>query len=374
MTQTSTTNQTNSPNSPNPKGPWIHRFSINLFTIIFAILVFWTLGFFVEDIESIEGPDYATIESQHVDPKLLEHTHTNTTKIAMLTNKIAQKHETMRLIADGSRNLQKTISQLTELKRLSIQKSITPSDKDQTNLANSLTQFLDNQKLYQRHNTELSQLIDQKRQLESQQANIRKLIKQQQIPAQQEFDQASTQHYMYLAYLQLLILLPLLLVGAFLVIKYRASIYFPFFLGYGGAILLKISLVIHEYFPARYVKYILIFGLLLAVSKLLVYFIQVVASPKAHWLIRQYMDAYQRFLCPVCEYPIRTGPRKFLFWTRRTVNKLVLSNTSGEDSPYTCPACGTKLLETCNKCQGIRHSLLPYCQHCNAKIVVTGME
>ncbi|KOR30586.1 hypothetical protein TI05_13710, partial [Achromatium sp. WMS3] len=61
MTQTSTTNQTNSPNSPNPKGPWIHRFSINLFTIIFAILVFWTLGFFVEDIESIEGPDYATI-------------------------------------------------------------------------------------------------------------------------------------------------------------------------------------------------------------------------------------------------------------------------------------------------------------------------
>ncbi|MGJ8686286.1 MAG: hypothetical protein ACSHWQ_02320, partial [Spongiibacteraceae bacterium] len=55
------------------------------------------------------------------------------------------------------------------------------------------------------------------------------------------------------------------------------------------------------------------------------------------------------------------------YWTRRTVNKLVLSQQQAEDEPYCCPACGTGLLESCGDCGKMRHSLLPYCQHCNVE-------
>ncbi len=54
-----------------PKGPWIHRSSIRLFTVILAILVFWVLGFLVKDIRSIQGPQYDEIEKKHVDQQLV---------------------------------------------------------------------------------------------------------------------------------------------------------------------------------------------------------------------------------------------------------------------------------------------------------------
>ena len=54
-----------------PKGPWVHRFLIRLFTAIFAVLVYWVLGFLVKDIQSIAGPQYDVIEKAHVDQKLV---------------------------------------------------------------------------------------------------------------------------------------------------------------------------------------------------------------------------------------------------------------------------------------------------------------
>ncbi len=109
--------------------------------------------------------------------------------------------------------------------------------------------------------------------------------------------------------------------------------------------------MIHKYFPSRYFKYVLVLGLLIAVVRILVTVIRIVAFPKAQWLTK-HQEAYERFLCPVCEYPIRTGPRKYMFWTRRTVNKVPLSGETGEEKPYTCPSCGTPLFEECPVCGG----------------------
>ena len=53
------------------KGTWVHRFAIRLFTLVLAVLIFWVLGFFVDDIRSIRGPDYATIERKHLDKELV---------------------------------------------------------------------------------------------------------------------------------------------------------------------------------------------------------------------------------------------------------------------------------------------------------------
>ena len=108
--------------------------------------------------------------------------------------------------------------------------------------------------------------------------------------------------------------------------------------------------------------------LLAVVVRFLIHLIRTVAFPKTEWLARQYREAYERFLCPMCSYPIRTGPRKFLYWTRRTVHKVLPpGDFAGVEEPYTCPSCGTTVYETCASCQKDRHSLLAHCEHCGAK-------
>jgi len=351
-----------------PKSPWIHRFAIRLFTVILAILVYWLLGFLVEDIGSIGGPAYEKIEKRHVDQGLVEKQKVIDAGIAEADRNIQNKREEMRIVAESSQNLQRTVNQLLDLQKLAVEKGVALPEAEQGNLAASQSHFLESQKQYQALSVELSQLMMQKRQMEQEKRTNETLINEQREPARQEYWKLTEKHKLRLAFLQLLILIPLLALGAFLILKKRDSIYFPLFLGYGAATLLKVSLVIHEYFPSRYFKYVLVIGLLVAVGKVLVHFIRMAAFPKAQWLNRQYREAYERFLCPVCEYPIRTGPRKFLFWTRRTVNKAMPSGSeTPPDEPYACPSCGTALFEKCGECGQIRHALLPHCQHCNAE-------
>ena len=195
-------------------------------------------------------------------------------------------------------------------------------------------------------------------------------INKQRQPARNEYNALSRKHRQNLAFLQLAILLPILLAAVIVIIRKRSSIYFPLFLAFGAATLIKVFLVVHAYFPSKYFKYILIGGLLLVVARLLIYFIRSIAFPKTEWLVRQYREAYERFLCPVCEYPIRIGPRRFLFWTRRTVNKVVIpterADRPDQEEKYTCPSCGSELFEECSSCHKIRHSMLPHCSHCGA--------
>lgn len=357
-----------------PKGPWINRFVTRLFTVVLAVLIFWFLGFLVQDIKSIKGPQYDAIAKRHVDQSLVKRRGILEKQIADLDRKIGNRKEEQRIVGDSSQNLQQTITQLIELQKLSIQKDITLSESGQKNLAVSLNHFLENQKEYQELNTNISQLMAEKRGMEDEKRDVDHRLNQQRKPAQEEYNRLSKRHRLKLAGLQLVILLPLLVAGAILIIKKRVSIYFPLFLAFGGTTLVKVTLVMHEYFPKRYFKYIVITVLLLAVARLLIHFIKVVAFPKARWLTKQYREAYERFLCPICEYPIRTGPRKFLFWTRRTVNKIVLPKDSPNDESesYACPACGTVLFEECAACHNIRHSLLPHCQHCNAEKKIEG--
>ena len=125
----------------------------------------------------------------------------------------------------------------------------------------------------------------------------------------------------------------------------------------------------HEYFPSRYFKYIITIALIIVVVRLLVYVIRQILHPKRDALLKQYREAYERFLCPVCEYPIRTGPRKWLYWTRRTVHKVLLQPGAGAaQDAYTCPSCGNSLFRPCAACGNIRHTMLPHCEHCGAAI------
>ena len=281
------------------KGTWGIRPLIHLFTVVLGILAFWLLGFMLEDIESIKGPDYAEVEIKHVNQSLVDKAKNVNDQIHDLERTIANKHEQQQLVGDSSQNLRQTINQLIELQRLSLQKQVTLSESEKDHLSTSLKQFLEDQKSYQDLNKNLVDLTSQKNTLDSERQKLEQQLEQQRMLARTEYDKLYENHRMKLAVYQLSILIPLLLVAGYLVLKRRGNIYYPLFLACGGATLLKVALVIHEYFPSRYTKYILIVLLLLAVARILVHFIKIAAFPKLDWLLhniaRRMSDFYARF-------------------------------------------------------------------------------
>ncbi len=356
------------PTAGNSRGTGLHRFAIRVFTVVLAVLVYWLLEFIVKDIRAIPGPDFAAIEQRYLDPQQVARLADYDQELARLARTIENQLQKQRVIGDSSRNLQETISQLRELQRLSLEKSLALSEADQAALSNSLNLFLENQRKYQ----ELSQLqaetLDRQQQRVQERDSLAGELDRQRESARKEFQSQLDRHRFWLACLQLGILLPLLALAAILVVRLRGSIYFPLILACGTATLVEVALVMHEYFPKRYFKYVLVGGLLVAIGALLVHFIRTIAFPKAASLRRQYREAYERFLCPVCDYPIRSGPRRFLFWTRRTVHKVQMPAESGtQEELYVCPDCGTTLFEECPSCHKVRYSRLPHCQHCGSE-------
>jgi hypothetical protein len=49
-------------------GPWPHRLLIYCFSVLFAVLVYWLLGFIVTDIATWPGPDYPAIQNRIIEP------------------------------------------------------------------------------------------------------------------------------------------------------------------------------------------------------------------------------------------------------------------------------------------------------------------
>lgn len=354
-------------NTERAKGTWIHRFAIRFFTVALAVLFFWLIGFFLADIRTIKGPDYPTVEKTHLDARLLEKQSHLERQIAWLAGEIENLAEKQRIIGDSSRSLQQTLSQIIELQKQGLQKNVAFTEKQQVNFSDSLNLFLGNQKNYQALSQSITEKISQKQQLTTEREAVSRKIEEQRRPAREEFERLMVRHRIRLASMQLLILLPILLLAAALIVKKPGSLYAPLFMALGAASLVRVAFVIHQYFPARVFRYVLTLSLIAVVIRLLVHFIRAVAFPGLPSVAKQYREAYERFLCPVCEYPIRVGPRRFLFWTRRTVNRIVVPTGPGEEEIYTCPSCGSLVFEECPSCHKVRHALLPYCTHCGSK-------
>jgi hypothetical protein len=208
--------------------------------------------------------------------------------------------------------------------------------------------------------------------LEARQRANAERLETQRAPARQEFQRLYTRHQLKLAALKLAILVPLLALTVMLFLRHRQSPFAPAIHALGIATLLKVVLVMHEHFPRRYFKYVLIIAALLLVARILFYLLRAAAFPRRDAVLKQYREAYEHFFCPVCSFPIRRGPLRYAFWTRRSLKRLPasLETTSEPDTPYVCPACGTRLFEECASCHGVRHALLPSCVRCGAEKTV----
>lgn len=353
------------PPSKKTQGTWLHRLAVRLFTIAFAVLFYWLLGFFLDDIQSSQGVSYSDIEKQYVDKSLVEKGKELEKQISSLKRQMQSQKEKKTVLSESSANLQQTINQLLELQKLGMEKNISLSQTQEQTLASSLNLFLENQKKFQTLSEKEAELVEQVQVVSQEKTQVDQTIDKQQEPARKEFSASTSRHRIYTALYQFAILLPILLLSVAVIVKKSGSIYFPFYLSISLATALKMAWVAQEYFPEMFTKYLFILVLLMIVGWLLIHFIRAIAYPKAEWLFKQYREGYESFFCPVCEYPIRTGPRRFLFWTRRTLKKLLVPATEKQDEEaYTCPACGSTLFEECDACHKIKHALLPHCQHC----------
>ncbi|HIJ72417.1 MAG TPA: hypothetical protein HPP87_13835 [Planctomycetes bacterium] len=350
------------------KGPFWQRFFIIILSIVFGVLLFWLVGFITKDIGSLRGPEFSKVKREYVDAELLDQHTSIKERLNGIEKDIKNKRERQRILKDSSDNLQSTIDQLLSIQRQRLGKNLDLSEENQKMISDSQAIFLENQKQYQILHNEIVSLTNKKYQLEKEQVSLSKELDNQRGLARREYNKLLSKHRLKTAALKLGILLPIFLLWASLFIKKRSGAYGAIIYAGFIAVFLKVAQVSHEYFPRKYFKYIALLVIIGIVLKLLFYLLKMLTSPKKDWLIKQYQEAYDNSNCPICGKPIRIGPQRYFGGGRR--RQVVLAGRQIEASKqqiYTCPVCGTQLYDKCEKCDGIRHTLLPFCEHCGSE-------
>jgi len=361
-----------------PRGPWMHRALIYGFSLVLTLLLIWALAFVVNDIGRIPGPDYSKIEKQYVDQSLVDLVKNLEKQRVGIESQIKNQREIQELLRTSTRNSRETMTQLLEMRKQSLQQNVTPTGKEQEVLAESETRFLENQKKFQEANEKITSLSEEQRALREKLKETRDQIDSRKKPARKEYDKLKKRHAILVASLKLAVLVPLLLLTAWLVLRFKTSVYAPIARSALAASFLETAVVMHRYFPSEYFKYIAVGFSIAVVVAFLVHLIRLVSAPKKDWLLKQYKEAYRKGVCPVCAYPIeRGGLRPALPPVRRGLQVVLLGSgeTGGnKETAYVCPGCGEQLYEECDHCGEIRHSLLPHCRSCGHESRVGATE
>jgi hypothetical protein len=347
------------------KGPWVQRLGIIFLSLILGVLWFWLLGFLTKDIGSLRGPDFSKVQADYIDAELVRRQRSLKENLDVIKNNIRNKREQQAILKDSTNSLQNTINQLLSIQKQNIERNLTLSDEQQQALVESQALFLENQKQYLAMNTEIAGLTSQQHQLERELASVSGQINKQRTSARNEYNKLMSKHRLKVAALKLAVIVPIFLISAWFFIKKRSGMFGPIIYTTFIAVFIRISLVVYEYFPRRYFKYIALLVIIAVVLRLLLYLLKRIAAPQKDWILKHHQETYDKGICPICGKPIRIGPLRYAIGHKR--RGLVLAGQGGQackQELYTCPSCGTELYEKCDKCGDIRHSLLPFCEHC----------
>lgn len=347
-------------------GSWALRALVIAFSILFGLLCYWLFGFVVRDIDSLEGPNYEEYASAELDPDLSADQERLEKEIEAAELRMETTRRRQNILQDSTRSAEQTMNQLLQFQRLSIERNIAPSAKEQEALASAETQFLENQQQYSELAKQTAQINEELVRLNAEKRTVEDLRLAALEPIDADFAKLAEAHQWRLAAWKLAAIVPLVIAGAAISWRLRTSVYAPMAYAFATAAAVEVFVVMHDHFPERYFKYILIGALLAIVARALVFLLHLIARPRIESIRKQYREAYESFICPVCSHPIRRGPWKFLAWSRRTAKRVQppIASETASDAPYTCPACATVLYNKCERCGAVRESLLPACSHC----------
>ncbi len=337
---------------PPAKGPRLHRMLIGLFSVLLTLLFIWLLGFITSDIDRLPGPQWDTVEAEHLDAEHVDRVEELRNEQQMLDREITAQREIQANLQESTLSSQQTMNQLLEMHRLYLQQDITPTTEEQQAMAESQTRFLENQRLFQEANQEIAELSSRMRSLQDELNAVQAALEDQRRTAREAFDTLRRAHSWRVAAIKLGVLVPLLLAATWLVVRSRTSPYLPIAVAAFVAAFWRVGWTMHQHFPREYFKYIAIATAILVVLALLVRLIRMMVRPQPGWLLRRYREAYARRTCPVCAYEFQG------------VRGLRTPTSEQETTPYACPSCGTDLFSACSACGKIRHTLLPHCSHC----------
>ena len=352
---------------PKAKGSWGIRFFIVVLGVTLGVLFFWLLGFVEDDIGRMKWPDKQAVRRNHISADLDEQKNDMDKEVRDLKHRIDTLNEQKRNLGSSTSSLQKTINQLLSIQKESLAKDVAFPEKSIQTLRDSQSAFLDNQNKDLEFNEQIGVLIQQRQAKESLLGEVTERIRKLEQDVNTEYHEIMKRHRLKVAVLKLSFLVPVFLVVSFLFMKFRGGAYWPMVWSAFIASFLKIALVAHEYFPTNYFKYIALLVVFAIVLRILTYLIKMIVAPKKELLIKQYQQFYDKHLCPVCTKPIKAGPLRYAGWKKKTTVLAAQGAEIDRQHAYTCPSCGTNLYDKCGSCGHIRHTLLPYCEHCGAE-------
>lgn len=349
------------------KGPKGYRVLVMTLNVVLALLIYWFIGFLMDDISDQPGPDLTEIQKKYQDPVLVKQKETYNKQLEKSTGTIDELHQQQTILKTSINSYRDTMNQLLDLQKASIEKGVAFSAESQNNLQNVTTLYLDYQKQFQALNSAITKDNLEIQKIQNKVKVIDAQLAKQNEQANQEYNSEWVKHNWAMAGLQLLVLIPLLLLCAYLFKSYRHTLYKPMIMAAGIAVFFKISVVMHQYFPSYLFKYLLILALIYITTVVLISKLRMLAAPKPNWLQKQYREAYQKMECPICQCAIKPSISK-LFMTNNKYN----SSTSdyhylNEVDAYICPNCGVRLFDTCPNCSKLKYSLLSYCDCCGIK-------
>ena len=156
------------------RGTWWQRVLILIFSVVLTLLIYWLLGFVLDDIGRLPGPDWAELESARIDPALKATDKQLEESIAEVNRQIENQRRRQAMLHQSTSSSQTTLNQLLELLRLSIEQNVTLPEDQQQALAESQRLFVENQKKDQQYNDSLSSLQEELATLQEQQRKTRK--------------------------------------------------------------------------------------------------------------------------------------------------------------------------------------------------------
>jgi predicted RNA-binding Zn-ribbon protein involved in translation (DUF1610 family) len=361
-------------NNLESKGTFWQRLQSISLTLLLALLLIWFFGFLRYDVSDLEGPDRQSfidagdqVSQEQLDDLISQQ---------RLNGRELQRNRNLQKDYKASKeNARQVMEEISALHRLSIEQGLQPPEEDVLALADARSRFLSSQEKLEAANIAVTESNARNFELTDDISKQRELVRRHNIPATKLYNDAYDSHRVRVAIYKLGIPLPLFLMAAWLVRRYRKSPYRPIFFAFLVATFWEVGVIAFQHFPREYFKYIAIGVAILIVGMFLKFTLRNLSAPPKDLLLRRYRESYEKCRCPRCDFPIRKGILRDVVWGKKGPNLPNITDAGHqEESSYCCPSCGTDLFGECDSCQKITHSLLPNCENCGIATPVESLE